>query len=557
MKKPVIKTGDLFSFLAVCGLWIYFRAEIIQKADTAFFSLFGKNLTGRNPVLQGIIFLTMFLLSVLVPVLLERMISKNQKFTRITDLLTLLTLAIPAVQLTIICANQVLRRDDYWEIADARAYGFPGSMFYEIRQWNGRYTGWGLRSLHAILPNIPYIDIFLLLNLVLLTAALTMLARRFLRSQQDRSGGKLLSLVIGLGLSLTFILMSSNIWEFWFWGSGTMIYGFGLTMCLLSTALILNLAEKPSVKAGKMLLPALTCFLTCGCSELCTASLAAFLFILLIWKRIETKKWDKTILFFFSEIIILLLCIFLMTGSVSYAGNRVHYENSEGSGALAYLLEWLRGNLAWAFSSLYAYTFIKPRELLTFLGTAFLIGTMLRFKRKDSIKYLLTALFLTIIGHCVLIINAVLNYMPPRVVTVGICWFTSALALLCLLAGSFFFGSRQKWNSRIKMIFCALLLCLAMNRFYSQNIDNVRSIRQSWFIRNALLEQYKDSEQSVKTCSLPSPGSSHEDILTDPGDEFNQAAARFYLIPAISAETRCPPYGETFLPEDRYRSDPD
>jgi len=559
LKKFSFKTGDLFSFLAVCGLWIYFRAEILLRADAVFLSLTGKNLSGRNTVLQAVVLVILFLLCVLLPIGLERLISRKSRFTAAANAIILLILAIPAVQLAIICANQVLRRDDYWEIADARLYGFPGSMFYEIQRWNGRYTGWGLRSLHAVLPDIPYIDIFLLLDLILLTIGTGMLAYRLLKDQKsagrEPADRRLLSVLIGFGLSLAFILISSNIWEFWFWGSGTMIYGFGISMCLLSTALVLRAADEKTINLRKMILPALCCFLTCGCSELCAVSLAAFLFIILIWKRIREKTWNKQVLFFFGEICVLFICILLMSGSLDYAGTWGTSENTTEPGGLKKLIEWIPGMIGWAFSGLYGYTFIKSRELIIFLGIAFLIGTALQFERRAYRKYLILAVLLAVLGHCVLLINTMVNYVPPRVITVGICWFVSAMALVCLLAGSLLTRGKAKWNCHIKLIFCALLLCLLMNRFYTENIDDARNIRQSWFIRDALLQQWKGNDKAAAACSLPSPGSSRDDISEDPQDEFNRATARFYEVPAISAEGRCPPYGESFITPDRYQTD--
>ena len=201
---------------------------------------------------------------------------------------------------------------------------------------------------------------------------------------------------------------------------------------------------------------------------------------------------------------------------------------------------------------LYGYTFIKTRELLIILGVAFLVGTSLAFDKKAFRGYLILAVLLAVIGHGVLLINTLLNYVPPRVITVGICWFVSAMALVSMLLGSLLVREKPRWNGQIKMIFCALLLCLLMNHFYSENISEIRDIRRSWNVRNTLLEQYRGEDGSVKTCSIPSPGSSREDILEDPEDEFNKATARYYQIPEISADLRCPPWGEDFLPADRY-----
>ena len=136
-----IKRSDILYTIMVCGLWIRYRETIIRKTDELFISLVGKNLTGRNLLIRIAVWGAGFLFCILFPLLLRRLIENKPKFRHAADALTLLILAIPMGQLAVICANQVLRRDDYWEIADARTYGFPGSILYEIRQWNGRYTG--------------------------------------------------------------------------------------------------------------------------------------------------------------------------------------------------------------------------------------------------------------------------------------------------------------------------------------------------------------------------------------------------------------------------------
>ena len=545
--------SEIFSVLAVSGLWIYFYADIRLKMDEIFIFLFGKNLTGRNSVLQIAVFGSCFLFCLLFPVILGRLISRRPKAALLADTIILVILAFPAVQLLRICANLVLRRDDYWEIADAVTYGFPGSAIYEMKRYNGRYTGWSLRSLHALLPHIPYIDIFLFVNLVLLTIGTSMLAFRFLKIQRRKcSGMKLLSVLIGFGMSIAFILMSSNIWEFWFWGSGTMIYGFGLSMCLLSIALILRAADDEQLKIKKMILPAIACFLTCGCSELCTASLASFILITLIWKRIRCGKWDKRLLFFFAEICILTAGVFLFSGSLNYAGEYAHLEEGNIADNVHALSERLPVIISWAVKGLYGYTFIKYRELLLFLGVSLLIGTQLHFDAQNRKNILLLAVLLTILAHCVLMINTLLDYMPPRVITVGICWFVSAMAMVCMVVGSFLNTDSQKPVNYIVLIFCALFLSLGMNRFYQENIGELRMIRESWTIRDALLRQRRNSGEPVETCSLPCPGSFREDILQDPEDPYNQGAALYYKIPSIWANFRCPPRGESFVTPDLY-----
>lgn len=546
-----ISQDDIFSVLIIGGLWFWNRKEIPLWLDGVFRSIFGKGLSGRNILLQTAVIGGLLILSLVLPILLRRLIDRDPKFRYAADALILTVLAIPTIQLLVICANQVLRRDDYWEIADARAHGFPGSMFFEISRYNGRYTGWGLRSLHAILPNIPYIDIFLFLNLVLLTLGTSMLTHRMLRARSGSSscsGSRLHSFVTGFGLALSFILLSSNSFEFWFWGSGTMIYGFGVSLCILTIALVWNTAEEPSFQVRKMILPALTCFLTCGCSELCTASLAAFLTVLLVWKWILKKTVNPRILFFLIEVLLCCILIFFVSASLDFSGTNAHLETGSKS-----FLQLLWVCFRWAFDSLQGYFFSNKPLLALFLLTAFLTGTRLRFDRKVKISMLILAFLLTIIAHAVLMINTILDYMPPRVITVGICWYFTAMALLCLLLGSCLNREKNKQTDRITLLLCGLLFAVAMNRFYSENIDEVRMIRSSWNIRESLLQMTADPAEPMLTCSLPCPGSSQDDILSDPRDDFNIGTALYYNVPEISAEVRCPPWGEIFLPPDPYR----
>ena len=552
-----ISQSDVFSVLVIGGLWICFRSEIGLKVDEICLSLFGKNLSGRSLLIQIAVYGLLILLSISFPILLQRLIDHKSEFRHAADGLILLLLAVPAVQLLIICANQVLRRDDYWEIADARQYGFPGSIFFEIQRYNGRYTGWGLRSLHAVLPSIPYIDIFLFLNLILLTAGTTMLCHRFLKAQsgKERSypGMRLQAFVMGFGLTLAFILMASNIFEFWFWGSGTMVYGFGISMCVLTVALVWNASESFSLLSRKMILPLITCFLTCGCSELCTASLTAFLLLLLIWMRIRDKRWNGQVLFFIGEVVLCCILIFTESASLNFSGTSAHIQDQTTNISAGGLFAHVLGIFSWAFNGLQGYTFIKGRTLILFLLTAFLTGTQIKFEKKTKIRYLILAVILTVIAHVVLMINTALDYMPPRVITVGICWYFTGMALVCILFGSLICPEGHGHMDRIKLLLCALLFMIAVNSFFQTNIRTVRSIRQSWYIRDYLIKMSADSEKPLLTCSLPSPGSSQADISSNSRDDFNIGTARYYRVPQISAEVRCPPYGDYFLPEDPYR----
>ncbi len=547
--KEFFRPFIIFAMVCICGLWFFYRENIVGKLDETSLSLFGKTVTGRSPLIQFFVFGGLFLFSVFLPLLFDRLLCRDPKRSRLADAVILLLLSVPAVQFIRICIVQMLRRDDYWEIADAREFGFPGSMFVEIRRYNGRYLSWGLRSLYAVFEPIPFIRVLLCANLVILTAAVSMLVYRLLRFQRgaaEQRGVRLQSVVTAFVIVTAFILLASNIWEVWFWGSGMYVYGLGISLCLLATALVLRIAADDSKRGWNLALTAPVCFLACGCSELCTASLAVFIAVMLVWKRFSSGAWDKRLIFFLAEVCACCVFIFLISGSLNYAGGYAHLDGSGSENILSGLFEGLGGKVHWVLAALWGYTFINYRLWILFIGIFLLIGSRLDFDSRTRKGLVITALLLVLTAHAVLFINAMLDYMPPRVTTIGICWLILAAVLLCFAAGSFIPAKPAGRPDLTVLAFAAFILCLISGSFYYRNIYELETIKGSWIIRELVLRQYADSTEPVETCSLPNPGSFRDDILSDAEDDFNVGTARFYRVPAIFAEKRCPPYGESF-----------
>ncbi len=538
---------DLMAVLCVCGLWFFCHDEFISRLNDGFLALSGKNLSGRNLPVRIAVIGGIFLLSLLLPILFERLICRNGKLRKAADAVTIGFLAVPAIRMLVICANQIIRRDDYWEIADARAYGFPGSMFFEIKRYNGRYLSWFLRSLHAVFDPVPYIDIMLFLNLCVFTAGASLLARQLINRQvheRRNYGREMLTICTGSAIVSACILMATNAWEFWFWSSGTVVYGIGLSLCILSAAMVLRIAFEPSTRPARLVFTAVLCFLGCGCSEICTASLAAFLLFILIWKRCTSGAFDKRLIFFFAEVCVCTLGIFLLSGSVGYAGG--HANLDEEAPVIAGLWNRLPVIIEWALRSLWDFILVKKGTFLIFLCIFFILGTQMRFSGKTRKAFLLVSLLLVLTAHAILFINTALSYLPPRVVTIGICWIILAAALLCFSAGSLVSEKLRGKPDPAKLALCAFLICFFINRFYSENIEELRILRNSWATRDAVLQQTKYEGEPVRTCSLPVPGSSSPDITSDPQHDYNIGVALYYNFPSIFAETRCPPYGETY-----------
>ena len=547
--KESFRPFTIFAMLCICGLWICYREGITAKLDETAVSLFGKNVTGRNVLIQTAVFGGLFLVSILIPLLFDRFFCREGKRSRFADAAVLALLAVSAGYFYRICAEQVLRRDDYWEIADARTYGFPGSMIIEIRRYNGRYLSWGIRSLYAVFDPIPFIRILLFVNLAVFTAAVSLLVRQALKCRkgtEDHQGARLQSVVTAFIIVTGSVLLASNIWEVWFWGSGLMVYGLGITLCVLGTALVLRIAMDDSRRGWKLVFPALICFLACGCSELCTASLAVFLTVILIWKRCVSKVWDKRLIFFLAEVCACCLFIFLLSGSLSYAGDYAHVSGGNAENIISGLFGNFSGKINWVLTVLWGFTFINYRQWILFIGLFLLIGSQFDFSGKTRKRFVLIALILVITAHAVLFINAIVDYMPPRVAAIGICWLILAVVLLCFAAGSALPGKMPGQTDRAKIAFAAFILCLISGSFYHRNIGELLTIKGSWVIRDIILRQQAGSTEAVETCSLPNMGSSRDDIRKDPEDEYNIGTARYYDFPAIYAVKRCPPYGESF-----------
>lgn len=541
-----LKAEDVLSWGIIGGLWLFYWKRFVDASDDMFLSLFGKTVTGRAWFIQTLYFGTILVVSFLLPVLIRILSEKKSVPRKFFALLIPLLFLIPAFHFGRLAMLQVPHRDDFWEIADALQYGFPGVILHDVTTWNGRYFSWGLKSFYALFPAMPYMSTVLIVNILLMLTGCSLLAGFVLklRVPDGKSRGELrmLAFLMGWGAVTTAVLMASNIWEVWIWTSGTAVYGVGIALCVMSVALVLRVSADPERGGWRLILPAVVCFFTCGCSELCTASLAVFLFACLVWKRVETKKWDRRLLFFFGEVMICCAGIFLFSGSLNLAAEHAHMERPSFSGFISSMGERLPKILRWAFGGLWGFTLIKYKLLLLFMGIFILIGTQLRFGKEALKKMLIIAGILFLTAHGILLINAALDYMPPRVVTIGICWLFGAIALGCLLLGSWLSGHLRLFASRPLMILAALLLVLSFGEFYHDNIEHVLAIREGWFIRDAELSSYRDSGQEVKTCYLPCMGSSSFDLTDDITSDYNTGTAKYYRIPGITADRKCPPF---------------
>ncbi len=527
MKRLRLRFDDLIALLFVGGAFCLYREHVLEKLNALFLSLSGKELLGRNSLIQLIVIGGFVLMTALLFLLWNRLCARKSA-RPFTNPVTALIAVLPLVLFAVICANQALRRDDYWEIAEAIRYGVWGVQKYDFFTYNGRFLSWGLKSLYSVFDPIPYIDIVLFANLLLLFLGWYLLADTLFPTCE-----RIRSLVFAGCGTVGSVLLASNIFEVWFWGAGTMIYGIAISLAVVSSALTLRLIRQTDTPNSALIPAAVCCFLACGGSELGAASLAAFLCFMLIWLRVVRKKWDGRLIFLFLEVCLTCAAILLLSGTTGLAGVHAHVDN--GASLLKSVIERLPAILEWVRIALWGYTFIRWQYWSVYLSVFFLLGIGSGFGAKERKAFLIAAALLVLTAHAVLFINGVLDYMPPRVVTVGICWLLGAGALLALALGSLL----PKPASRSLWTIAALLVCLSATRFYQHEIDGVRAVRSGWERRDAELLPLKGSGENVTTCSLPSPGSSGMDIGEDPESEYNQAAALYYGFESIAAPEKC------------------
>ena len=528
MKKRFrLRFDDLIALLFVGGAFFCYRGHAVEKLNELFLSITGKELLGRNIVIKIAVIGGFILLCAALFLAWNRLCAKETA-RPITNAVTALIAAVPFALFLVLCANQTLRRDDYWEIADAVRYGFPGSIAYEFENHDGRFLSWLLKSLYAVFDPIPYIDIVLFLNLLLLFAGWYLLADALFPTKD-----RLRSLLLGVCGMVGSVLLASNIFEVWFWGAGTMIYGVAISLTVLAFALVLRLVRRTDSPKSALILPAVCCFLACGGSELCSASLLAFLFYTIIWLRVTRKKWDGRVIFLFVEVCVILAAVLLLSGSVNLAGG--HVSADEDASFLSNIGDRLPAAVSWALLSVWEFALIRWKYWLVYLAAFFLLGIGSGFGAKERKQFVIAAALLIVTANAVPFINGIVNYMPPRILTVSICWLLGAGALLAFALGSLL----PKPAFRSLWTIAAVMVCLTAGQLYHNEIATARSVRADWARRDAELAPLAGSGADVISCGLPCPGSSGVDIFPDPTNDFNQAAAKYYGFATISAPEKC------------------
>ena len=115
----------LFSLSIALGFFWLLR-EPLDVCLERIAGVFGKSFSGRGPVVQYAVYgLVICAAAFLIFLLLKKVSHCNKKLSKI---IVCICLAVILVLLSILCFEQVLRKDDNWEIHDAQQFGFPGFL---------------------------------------------------------------------------------------------------------------------------------------------------------------------------------------------------------------------------------------------------------------------------------------------------------------------------------------------------------------------------------------------------------------------------------------------
>lgn len=372
----------ILSFSLSMGLFWLLKEPLTSVLEWAAVRMVS-SFSGRSAAVQQFIYIVIVAASGCVLYFLLKKLSRADR--KISETFVIVFLAAVLAMLFVLCFEQTLRRDDYWETHDAQKYGFPGFLLLEFKSVNGRYFSLLLRSMYAFFDPELYIHAALAVNIGCLFAACIYLCRTLL----FLSGHKVTmsrSLTGGTLLALSALFMSPKIWEVWFWGSGTFVYGVGITLAIAILALYLDACR------GNTHIPLTIFCITCACgaSELITASVCSFgVGLLLINWITGNKKRNKPLLFFTLWSFLCTGFVLVFSASAGYAGELSGGDAAGPGGFFGSLLLKLPGLLYESAGMLADYFYSRLEYAVYLMIAAFLFGIAFPKKKLNAVPILL------------------------------------------------------------------------------------------------------------------------------------------------------------------------
>ena len=475
-----------------------------------------------------------FLIIVVLPILL------NRESPALTAIAAFAVLVLIFLILFDISSKTVLRRDDYWEIYEARQRGFPGYFQFIFMTNSGRYSAFLIKMLYAVFPPLLWIRITIFLCGVLLLICCFRIAERICA---NRSSSFFLSIVLFSGV----YLVQTKIWESFFWGGGGHIYAWGI-VCALAAWIFLDSALAKNSRRDRTIALAFA-FLSSGFAQLINLAMIFLSGTLVLYSVLNKKEISadrrKTALSFFLVLILSTVIAFAMPGN--YANAAQFFADGSANITFATAAQTLGGAIVESCLGLLLHLRSQRNVLITLSAICFLIGLEIS-RDPNAPKSPLRKAGLGLLSLCAAaffcpMINGILGYFSTRIFSVPLTMIWLGLAFFALTIGRAV-GARFEVHpiaDRIRLPGIFIVACLWLS-FYLADRPQLVRIYRTWTARDRELTEIAASgafseDEELETCAVEIMGTDLPDL---PYGTYGWVIGRYYGLPPLTAETFCP-----------------
>ncbi len=302
-----IKRIFLFIWLIPCIVFVfYYRIQFISFLDPIFDNITDYPLAVRTNLSKSLVLISMSIFLLLSIELVSHFSRDNHK-----TILSFLFISLITLINLFISFRTVLRRDDYWEINDAKKIGFFGFVPYAFMNLSGRFSDFFLKSFYAILDPLIFIRISIFSGFVFIFIISNLFVNWYCITNAEVIPKRSTLYAIATVITSGVYLPQTKIWESFYWGSGFFVYGIGIPFTLSSVFFLLRgILNKDDLSFIISLF--LGAFST-GFVQLTSISICLFSVSIVIYFRFfhRQKSWCKKGILFSIIVIVFTLISFL------------------------------------------------------------------------------------------------------------------------------------------------------------------------------------------------------------------------------------------------------
>ena len=273
----------LFWFI-LCALLVFaYRSQITSYLDPIFTEFTNYPLSVRTGYTQSFVLLVISMIP-LIPFGLVSFCLKGKEWKfSIPFFISIITL----INL-LISMKTVLRRDDYWEIRDARIHGLSGFAPYAFMNFSGRFSSFFLKGFYSIVNPLYFIRISIFLGFIFTFLACWLFVYWNYTANSAEKPNRVMTGAVSIILTSGIYLLQTKIWETFYWGAGYLIYGISIPFTLFSLYFLLKSISNDS-NSFFLISLVLGSFST-GLVQLNSISICCFSVAIIIYFRFFSKK---------------------------------------------------------------------------------------------------------------------------------------------------------------------------------------------------------------------------------------------------------------------------